>query len=54
MLHLIMDRGHSPEEGRDMLYERSGLPGVSGISGEMNDLLTSDRVDAVDFLRVAL
>ncbi|MCQ0091707.1 acetate/propionate family kinase [Roseovarius sp. M141] len=52
VLHLIMDRGHSPEEVRDMLYERSGLLGVSGISGEMNDLLASDRpeaAEAVDF-----
>ncbi|WP_113912421.1 acetate/propionate family kinase [Roseovarius dicentrarchi] len=52
VLHLIMDRGHSPEDLRDMLYERSGLLGVSGISGEMNDLLASDRseaAEAVDF-----
>ncbi len=52
VLHLIMDRGHSPQEVRDMLYERSGLLGVSGISGEMNDLLASGRpeaAEAVDF-----
>ncbi len=52
VLHLIMDRGHSPAEVRDMLYERSGLLGVSGITGEMNDLLASDRAaaaEAVDF-----
>ncbi len=52
VLHLIMDRGHSPEEVRKMLYEHSGLLGVSGISGEMNDLLASDRpeaAEAVDF-----
>ncbi len=48
VLHLIMDRGHSPEEVRDMLYERSGLLGVSGISGEMNDLLASDRTEAAE------
>ncbi len=52
VLHLIMDRGYSPEAVRDLLYERSGLLGVSGISGEMNDLLASDRpeaAEAVDF-----
>ncbi|MCK8465535.1 acetate kinase [Aliiroseovarius sp. S1339] len=48
VLHLIMDRGHSPEEVRAMLYEQSGLLGVSGITGEMNDLLTSDRAEAAE------
>ncbi len=48
VLHLILDRGHSPEEVRDMLYDRSGLLGVSGISGEMNDLLASDRAEAAE------
>ena len=46
VLHLILDRGHSPEATRDMLYERSGLLGVSGISGEMGDLLASDAAEA--------
>lgn len=52
VLHLIMDRGHSPENVREMLYERSGQLGVSGITGEMNDLLASDHpeaAEAVDF-----
>ncbi|MFP7571379.1 acetate/propionate family kinase [Marivita sp. S2033] len=52
VLHLIIDRGHSPEAVRDMLYTRSGMLGVSDISGEMNDLLASDRPEAqeaVDF-----
>lgn len=48
VLHLIMDRGHAPEEVRKMLYEHSGLLGVSGISGEMNDLLASDRAEAAE------
>lgn len=52
VLHLIMDRGHSPEDVCDMLYTRSGLLGVSGITDEMNDLLASDQpeaAEAVDF-----
>lgn len=52
VLHLIMDRHHAPEAVLDMLYNRSGLLGVSGMSGEMNDLLASDRpeaAEAVDF-----
>lgn len=48
VLHLILDRGHAPEEVRDLLYERSGLLGVSGISGEMADLLASDRAEAAE------
>ena len=42
VLHLILDRKHAAEDVRDMLYEHAGLLGVSGISGEMNDLLASD------------
>ncbi|SDC03104.1 acetate/propionate family kinase [Ruegeria marina] len=52
ILYLIEERGMSPADLRDMLYERSGLLGLSGISGEMPDLLASDSKDAaraVDF-----
>ncbi len=48
VLHLIMDRGYSPQDLRDMLYRQSGLLGVSGISGEMNDLLASTRAEAAE------
>ncbi|MCF3593967.1 acetate kinase [Rhodobacteraceae bacterium LMO-12] len=48
VLHLIIDRGYSAEEVREMLYDRSGLLGVSGISGEMNDLLASGRAEAAE------
>ncbi|WP_289041147.1 acetate kinase [uncultured Aliiroseovarius sp.] len=48
VLHLIIDRGYSAEEVHAMLYERSGLLGVSGITGEMNDLLASDRAEAAE------
>ncbi|AXI53690.1 acetate kinase [Sulfitobacter sp. JL08] len=48
VLHLIMDRGYSASEVRDMLYEESGLMGVSDISGEMNDLLASDDLHAAE------
>ncbi|MFP7671865.1 acetate/propionate family kinase [Marivita sp. S0852] len=48
VLHLILDRGHSPEDVQDMLYTQSGLLGVSGITGEMNDLLASDRSEAAE------
>ncbi|MEW9920458.1 acetate/propionate family kinase [Marimonas sp. MJW-29] len=48
LLHLMLDRGYSPEDVRELLYTRSGLLGVSGISDEMNDLLASDRVEAAE------
>lgn len=48
VLHLILDRGYRPEDVREILYERSGLLGVSGISDEMNDLLASDRAEAAE------
>ncbi len=52
LLYLIEQRGMSPADLRQMLYERSGLLGLSGISGEMTDLLASkhdDAARAVDF-----
>lgn len=52
VLYLIEQKGMAPAEVRDMLYERSGLLGLSGISGEMIELLESDAPDAataVDF-----
>jgi len=41
LLHLLQDRKLSPDELMDLLYERSGLLGVSGISGSMQTLLAS-------------
>jgi len=47
VLYLIEERGMAPAEVRQILYERSGLLGISGISGEMTDLLASESEDAV-------
>jgi acetate kinase len=41
VLHLLHDRGMSLDEVTDLLYERSGLLGVSGISHDVRDLLAS-------------
>ena len=52
VLHLIEDKGMAPREVREMLYEKSGLLGLSGISSEMDALLQSDAEEArmaVDF-----
>jgi len=46
VLHLIQQEGMSAEAVNEMLYKRSGLLGVSGISGDMRELLDSDAPEA--------
>ncbi|CAN7577246.1 acetate/propionate family kinase [Mesorhizobium amorphae] len=41
ILHLLQERRMSPEELVTLLYEQSGLLGVSGISGDMRTLIGS-------------
>ena len=41
ILHLLTERNMSPEAISSLLYEQSGLLGVSGISGDMETLLSS-------------
>ena len=41
ILHLLQDRKLSPDRLTEVLYQRSGLLGVSGISGDMQALLAS-------------
>jgi acetate kinase len=59
VLHLIADRGMSPEAASDLLYHGSGLKGLSGTSSDMRELLASpypDAAFAVDYFvhRIAL
>lgn len=42
VLHLIRERGLSADAVQSMLYDRSGLLGVSGVSSDMRTLLASD------------
>ncbi|WP_341486771.1 acetate/propionate family kinase [Pararhizobium sp. A13] len=42
VLYLIDQKGMSSGEVTDLLYRSSGLKGLSGISGDMRDLLASD------------
>ena len=42
----LAGQGHSQDEIRDMLYHRSGLLGVSGISGDLRILAASDHPHA--------
>jgi acetate kinase len=46
LLHLLQSKGQSPDAIEDLLYHRSGLLGVSGISNDSRDLLASDRREA--------
>lgn len=46
LLHLLGPLGKSLDEVEDILYHRSGLLGVSGISGDIRKLLADDRAEA--------
>lgn len=52
LLHLIGSDGRSAKDVEDILYRRSGLLGVSGISADSRDLLESDRPEARQALDV--
>ncbi|WP_133129633.1 acetate/propionate family kinase [Legionella yabuuchiae] len=46
VLYLQQEKKWSPKEIETLLYERSGLLGVSGLSGDMRDLENSDEPEA--------
>jgi acetate kinase len=46
VLHLLGPKGRTLRNIEDMLYHRSGLLGVSGISGDTRDLLKDEHVEA--------
>ncbi|HET8946690.1 MAG TPA: acetate/propionate family kinase [Candidatus Polarisedimenticolia bacterium] len=46
VLHLIQGMGMSVKEVEALLYKKSGLLGLSGISNDMRDLLASDAPEA--------
>ena len=50
VIHLLKERGLSIEAVEDMLYHRSGLLGVSGISADSRDLIGSDAPEAREAL----
>ncbi|WP_411286506.1 acetate/propionate family kinase [Phenylobacterium sp.] len=52
VLHLIQDRAMSVTEVTDMLYNRSGLLGLSGLSGDMVTLLASAEPNAKQAIEV--
>lgn len=46
VLHLLQQRGMSIEQVVQMLYNESGMLGVSGVSGDMQSLIESDEPSA--------
>jgi acetate kinase len=48
VLYLLTERGMTVDEVTDLLYHRSGLLGVSGISNDMRTLLASDAAEAAE------
>lgn len=46
VLHMIQELGISAEKVSDLLYNKSGLLGVSGLTGDMGALLRSGRAEA--------
>jgi acetate kinase len=52
LLHLLGAGGQSPEELEDILYHRSGLLGVSGISADSRELLQSDEPEAREAIKL--
>jgi acetate kinase len=42
ILHLIREKGMSADDVEDLLYRRSGMLGVSGVSSDFRDLLASE------------
>jgi acetate kinase len=46
----LLQRGMSPSEIEDLLYRKSGLLGISGVSNDVRDLLKSDNPRAAEAL----
>ena len=52
LLYLLDHEGMTPDAVADLLYNRSGLLGVSGLSGDMRALLSSDRPEAAEAIEL--
>ena len=50
LLYLMSEKGMSAQAISDLLYNSSGLLGVSGISDDMKSLLESDQSEAAEAL----
>ncbi len=57
LLHLMLRKGMAPDAVEDMLYRRSGLAGVSGLSGDMQELMaagTPEAREALDYFALTV
>jgi acetate kinase len=52
LIHLVKQRGLSIDVIEDMLYHRSGLLGISGVSADSRDLIASDAPEAREALNL--
>lgn len=52
VLYLLRERGMTESEISELLHHRSGLLGLSGVSGDMRELLASDRAEAAEAISV--
>lgn len=52
ILHLIVQRSMTPADVEDLLYRRSGLLGISGISADSRELIQSDAPEAAEALEL--
>jgi acetate kinase len=52
VLYLLQTRGMTATQVADLLYHRSGLLGVSGLSADMRDLLASDSPLATEAIEL--
>ena len=46
LIHLMRNDSYDADRLEDLLYNRSGLLGLSGLSSDMRDLLAADRPEA--------
>lgn len=52
LLHMLKAHGRSPAQIEDVLYHHSGLLGLSGISGDMRDLVASRDQEAQEAVAI--
>ena len=46
LLYLLTEKGYSPEQLTELLYQQSGLKGLSGLSNDVRELLQSEQPQA--------
>jgi len=52
VLHLLQEKKMTSQQVSNLLYNESGLKGVSGISSDMRDILASDKPEAREALEL--